>query len=288
MANRSQDAGVGWSFLRSKRWLGYFTLLLVFSIVSALLGNWQFARRAEARAEIARVDANYDAAPVPVNEVVAPGVSFDENQMKWRPVLLQGRYVGEPVLARNRPGLGAVGSNIIHPFLTETGDVMFIDRGWTDVSAKEASDAVLPQPPDGLVTVIARLRESEPSISGRSSAGNTVASINGEELASLTGTTDSAITSAYGQLISEEPSAETGVLAQRPVRDEGPHLSYALQWYVFILIALIGFGYAARLEYRNLNAASEAVQNADSRRAARSARRKPSDADEEDALLNQV
>ena len=47
---------VGWAFLRSRRWLGYFALLIVFSIACVLLGDWQFARRAEARAAGERID----------------------------------------------------------------------------------------------------------------------------------------------------------------------------------------------------------------------------------------
>ena len=45
----STDTQHGWSFLRSRRWLGYFALFIVFSIACVWLGNWQFERRAEAR-----------------------------------------------------------------------------------------------------------------------------------------------------------------------------------------------------------------------------------------------
>jgi len=145
--------------------------------------------------------------------------------------------------------------------------------------------ADLPNPPKGDVTVTVRMRASEPTIQGRSSVGNSVASIDLPELARLSGTADVAVTGAYGQLVTETPATETGVLAARPERDEGPHLSYALQWYVFILIAGIGVAYAARQEYRGLNAGGESVKREDARRAERKLRRGPSDAEEEDALL---
>lgn len=279
------DHSVGWRFLLSKRWLGYFTLLLIFSIACALLGNWQFMRRAEAQAEIARIDANYGAEPVAVQTVIGVGDQFVEDEMKWLPVTIQGEYFGEPYLARNRPGQGGVGSNIIQSFQLNDGTVIFIDRGWVRATAENYSPNTLPDPPNGATTVIARLRESEPEIVGRSSAGNTVATINVPELAALTDTTDHAILAAYGQLVSESPSTETGILAAKPVRDEGPHLSYALQWYVFILIALVGVMYAARLEYRGLNSGSAVVEKQNTQRAARQSRKGLTDADEEDALL---
>lgn len=275
----------GWSFLRSRRWLGYFALFVVFSIACVWLGNWQFERRAEARAEIARIDANYDAAPVALSDALPDAKSFDEDEHKWQPVQVRGEYLDGVYLARNRPGPQGVGSNLIQAFRDERGQIFFIDRGWVAVSGTDEVPTDLPVAPSGETTVLARLRASEPEIQGRSSAGNSVASINLPELARLSGTSDAALTGAYGQLISETPSSETGVLAARPERDEGPHLSYALQWYVFILIAGIGVAYAARQEYRNLNAGGESVRREDARRAERKLRRGPSDAEEEDALL---
>ena len=55
---------------------------------------------------------------------------------------------------------------------------------------------------------------------------------------------------------------------------------------MFIIIACVGVGYAARQEYRGLNAEGESVRREDLRRAARRRRRGPTDADEEDALID--
>ncbi|NLA64394.1 MAG: SURF1 family protein [Leucobacter sp.] len=277
---------VGWSFLRSRRWLGYFALLIIFSIACVWLGNWQFERRAQAQAEIARIDANYDAVAVPLAEAIADPTQFDEDTLKWQPVVLHGHYTGETFLARNRPGPGGVGSNLIHAFLTDAGTVFYIDRGWVAVSGTDEVPADLPKPPTGQTTVTARLRAAEPQIAGRTSAGRFVASVHPTELAALDDEQAQIYSASYGQLISEEPAGATGALAARPERDEGPHLSYALQWYVFIIIAAVGVGYAARQEYRGLNAEHESVVRDEQRREARKKRRGPTDADEEDALLD--
>ncbi|MFV0432986.1 MAG: SURF1 family protein [Leucobacter sp.] len=289
-----QERGVGWSFLRSRRWIGYYAMLLIFAIACVLLGNWQFDRRAEARAEIERIDTNYDAPAVPLHEELSvdePSSGFDEDTQKWRTVEVVGEYVGEPVLARNRPGPSGVGSNLIQGLRDGSGEVFFIDRGWVPVDGAEAEAetldlASLPAAPSGEVRVEARLRASEPEIAGRSSVGRTVGSIHLPEVARLAGVADEAFTGAYGMLISETPAGEHGVLPEKPERDEGPHLSYALQWYIFIAIAVIGVAYAARREYRGLNAGSETVREQDRRSAVRKDRRGRSDAEEEDALLD--
>lgn len=275
---------IGWRFLASRRWIGYYALLLVFSIACVWLGTWQFDRRAEARAEIDRIDTNYDAPAVPLASLLPDRAAFDEDTLKWSTVEAHGTYVGEPMLARNRPGPTGVGSNLVQALRLTDGTVFFVDRGWVPIAGTDEIPSTLPEAPSGEVTVLARLRASEPEVAGRSASGRTVPSINLPHLAKeMTG---EAYTGAYGQLISETPSGETGVLAQRPERDEGPHLSYALQWYVFILIAVLGVGYAARQEYRSLNAGDESVRREDERRAARKHRRGLSDAEEEDALLD--
>ncbi|MGR4009794.1 SURF1 family cytochrome oxidase biogenesis protein [Leucobacter sp. 1207-22] len=290
----------GWKFLYSPRWIGYFALLVVFSVACVFLGNWQFERRAEARAEIDRIDLNYDAEPVPLAEEVPDRTSFDEDEQKWQQVVVTGEYLDTPVLARNRPGPGTVGSDLIVPFKTTDGQVFFVDRGWVpvdgaqamsdDISARDKALASLPTSPEGQVLLTARLRASEPEIPGRTSAGMTVASIQSEEVARVTGTAESAYLASYGMLVQEASldgaplATEHGTLPARPERDEGPHLSYALQWYVFILIAGIGVTYAARQEYRGLNTGSEKVRLADEVRAEKR-RKKVTDADEEDALL---
>ena len=288
LPERSQPQ-VGWAFLRSSRWIGYFAMLLVFSIACVFLGNWQFDRRAEARAEIARIDANYDAAPVPIAEELPDLGAFDLNAHKWLTVSAEGAYEGEPFLARNRPGPNGVGSDLIQAFRTTEGDVLFVDRGWVPIDGAAAEDvriADLPAAPEGPVELEVRLRASEPAIPGRTSEGRTVASIELPELAALSGAEGESYTGAYGMLVAESPAGEHGVLPDRPERDEGPHLSYALQWYVFIIIAAIGVAYAAHREYRGLNAGSETVREQDRRTAERRKRRGPTDADEEDALLD--
>ncbi|QIK61900.1 SURF1 family protein [Leucobacter viscericola] len=285
----SEPTQVGWTFLRSRRWIGYFAMLIVFSVACVMLGNWQFERRAEARAEIDRIDNNYGAPAVDLADELPTLEAFDESKQKWETVSVVGEYVGDPFLARNRPSPNGVGSDLIQPIRTNSGEVFFVDRGWVAVDGSEATSVKvedLPQPAGGEVTVEVRLRAGEPKIPGRTSSGRTVASIDLHELAKLSGTEGESYTGAYGMLISESPAGEHGLLPPKPERDEGPHLSYALQWYVFILIALIGVGFAARQEYRGLNAGSGAVKEQDRRRAERKTRKGPTDADEEDALLD--
>ena len=280
----------GWRFALSKRWAGYLGLTITFAVVCSLLGQWQFDRRAQAQAEIARIDANYDSAPVAVATALPRLSSFTVNQ-RWLPVTLTGRYLPElQQLVRNRPYNGRPGFEVLTPLLLESGTVFIVDRGWLSVGSRQDAPDVVPKAPSGEVTVVARLKAGEPLLSGRRTVAGSgqIPTINLAQLADLVNRPS--YTGAYGLLASESVSSPVlPAPSLRPIRDEGPHLSYALQWYVFALLGFIGLGWALRQEYRAVNAEDpeerERAEERARRRAERS-RREPSDSETEDAILD--
>ncbi|WP_022892080.1 SURF1 family protein [Agromyces subbeticus] len=273
-----------WRFLLHRRWAGYLALTIVFAIVCSALGAWQFNRRAEALAELARIDANYDAAPVPVGDALPDRAAFDIDQ-RWQIVALSGEYLpDDEVVVRNRPFGGSSGFEVITPFRLDDGTVFMIDRGWIAQNA-EGRPSVVPPPPDGEVQVEARLKAGEGRIEGRTSTGAEFATIDLPELAERVG--EPSYTGAYGVLVQSRADAETPPLAApRPERDEGPHLSYALQWYVFALLGFIGLAWAANQERKANAAASGAVDATGRVRRAPKEPKRDADADLEDGVLD--
>ena len=274
---------IGWRFAFTRRWAGYLALTVVFAIVCVSLGFWQLARRAEARAEIDRVESNWDSAPVPIGDVLPELDSFDADD-KWMPVELTGRYlVDEQLLARNRPLNDTTGFEVLVPFELADGTVFIVDRGWVPTGNDQDAPDGVPPPPTGEVTVVARLKAGEPTVIGRSAPDGQVATINLPEIAALLD--EPTYTGAYGLLASEDPEVARPVAATKPYPDEGPHLSYAFQWFVFALLGFIGLGFAVRQEYRAVNADTPQERERAAARAAKAARKQRSDAEIEDELL---
>jgi cytochrome oxidase assembly protein ShyY1 len=167
----------GWRFLVSRQWAGYLALTIIFAVVCSGLGMWQLARRAEAQAEISRVDANFDAEAVPVADALPRLDSFTESQ-KWLPVELTGTYLrDEELLVRNRTFNINPGFEVLTPLLLANGDVFIVDRGWVPTGEDQDSPDAVPAAPAGEVTVVARLKQGEPVLAGRSASGNQVATI---------------------------------------------------------------------------------------------------------------
>jgi cytochrome oxidase assembly protein ShyY1 len=273
-----------WAFVRSPRWAGYLALVVVFAIACCALGTWQLNRRAEALAEVARIDANYDAEAVPVADALADPIGFDADQ-RWQVVALSGEYLGdEEIVVRNRPFGGSSGFEVITPFRLDDGTVFMVDRGWI-AQASDGRPSDYAAPPSGHVQVEARLKAGEERIDGRTTTGIEFATIDLAELADRVGET--AYTGAYGVLVqSAADAAEPPLAAAQPLRDEGPHLSYALQWFVFALLAFIGLGWAATQERRALAEASGAPDAPKAPGEPRKPPRERGDADVEDEILD--
>ncbi len=267
-----------WQLARTRRWLGYLALVVVFAVVCCALGMWQFARRAEARAEIERVENNYDSQPVAIDEVLPELGAFDEDD-EWLPVRVTGTYlVDEQLLARARPLEGDVGFEVLTPLLLENGSVLVVDRGWIPTGTEGDEPDAVPAPPRGEVTVTARIKPGEPLIAGRSAPEGQIATIHLPDLAERLDRPT--YTGAYGLLVSEDPAVEDmPTAATRPEPDEGPHLSYALQWFVFAIMGFFALGWALRQEHRALTADPDAPP-------VPSRRKRATDAEVEDAILD--
>lgn len=265
-----------------RRWGAYLALVVVFAVACGLLSWWQWARRAEAVAGIERVEQNYDAPPADIRDVLPEFDSWTDDD-EWQPVQMTGTYLADAqLLVRNRPHNGASGFEVLVPFRLDGGGIVVVDRGWLPVgSSIEAPDAV-PAPPAGEVTIVARLKPGEPELPGRSAPEGQLATIHLPSVAELTGA--DTYVGAYGLLASEDPAPADSrpAATAKPEADEGPHLSYALQWIAFGILAFVGLVWAYRRERRI------AALPAEEQAAARAPKRRSADSDYEDAVLDRT
>jgi len=224
-------------------------LALAFALACVSLGVWQFARLDEARVHISRIEMNYDAAPVAIGDALSSESAFDPSDT-WLPVRATGTYVlADQLLVRSRPLDGQVGFEVLTPLRLSDGRLFIVNRGWIPSGETTAIAGIVPEPPEGTVEVVARLKPTEPALAGREATDGTVATIELALINDLLG--GNVITGAYGLLASEQPSVTPMPFASaRPALDEGPHLSYALQWILFAIMGFVGLGLAVRNERR--------------------------------------
>ncbi|WP_149204368.1 SURF1 family protein [Actinotalea subterranea] len=246
------------------------TTVLVALVVAgacAAAGVWQWDRHVARSAQVALVEANYDADAVPLADVLTP--SGPRAQDVWRTAVVVGTYLEPTVLLRNRPVDGHGAFHVLAGLLVQegplAGSVLVVDRGWLPVGQDGSGPARDAATPGGTVTVVVRLRPSEPESARAAPAGQVQAIAPAQvrdavldaratsasqaardddpptDGASGTGWPRGSTLAGYGVVATEggEPPADVGPLP-RPGTSLGSHLSYAFQWWVFALGALVG------------------------------------------------
>ena len=274
------------------RWTSYIAVAIVFAVACGFLSNWQFTRNADRAEQLALVARNYDAEPVALETIIAPGTVLGAAD-EWRPVTLEGEYLADQqLLVRNRPHGGTAAFEVLVPFRLADGRVLLIDRGWVPPGEDQPLPDEIPAPPEGEATVIARLRPAEQlPASGRSAPEGQVPSINPELVAETIAPDVGAELelSAYGVMVSEDPAPATRPASfAAPSEDPGPYLSYAIQWILFAIMGFVFIGYVIRTErrHRREDAEDRARGVEPAPRDRTPARRADRDMEDEDSILD--
>lgn len=204
-------------------------VVVVASVGFATAGLWQLSRLDERRDRNAQVEASSTAQPVVLNVSDLPLPEF-------LPVTATGEWLGDAETAIPlQTRAGTAGVHLLTPLRTETGAVI-VDRGW--VPLDEVGD--YPRP-SGTATITATVRsvQSGRVTGGREGGRPSVSGRDPETIAELTGVP---IEPVVLNLVTETPPTEPAPLPPlAPDLGEGSHLLYAIQWFSFIGIVIIGF-----------------------------------------------
>lgn len=214
----------------------------------ALAGFWQLHRLDERRALNRSITERAAQRVRPLADVLEAG------DADHRPVRISGTYdASEEIVLIGRPGPnGQDGSHVLTPLVDEDGETMLVDRGWVppgmeDPPVRQAS------PPDDdveLVGILLRTEGNPRLASGGAALGEIVDRI---DVARHAAASDHryASTSHYLLLRSQDPPPDE---LPRPVDPrkpgEGPHLGYAVQWFLFIPTLIVVYVLLLRQQVR--------------------------------------
>ena len=233
-------------------WLRWLGLLLFVALLGALfvrLGEWQLHRLEERRETNARITAFRNAPVKPYTEVFGGPIGDDP---QWQRVQVTGRYdASHQLQAMLRNQGGQAGSEVLTPMHTTEGDWILVDRGFLPRQRGANEVAVLPEPPAGQVTVTGYVKRSEYDDKPNAMVPeqDTVRLINTEVLSQHLPYT---LLDGYVGLTRSSPPQAGGIQPIKPPElTEGPHLSYALQWFTFTVIAVIGAAILIRGDLRD-------------------------------------
>jgi surfeit locus 1 family protein len=225
-------------------------LAAVFAIVTALvfsrLGVWQLQRLSERRTRNSALAARLDTPALPLAQLPS-----DSAGAHWRRAIVRGSYdFDHEIVLSGRTNDGSPGVQILTPMHPDGGGpAVLVNRGW--VYSPDAASVDLgrwDEPPHATVSgYVENFVHGGRGVSRLPSHPNAWTRLEAAELGAAFPfpiapyyivALDTLVEYRRAHAI---PSV-TPVRLELPAMDDGPHLSYAIQWFTFAVVALVGVG----------------------------------------------
>ena len=223
------------------RWLVGTVIAVLLIVLFVNLGLWQLRRLDEKKDRNAAIEERSARPVAPITEVVDAEARYGEvDELVYRRASAEGRFDAEgEVRIRSRSLDGRPGVWVVTPLRLDDGTALAVNRGFVPLSTEA------PAPPGGEVEVTGLLFASQEreGIGPRDPTGGRLDELSRLDLDRLQQQYGADLYPMWLQLAEAEPpvEGELPVLLPEPEQDEGPHLSYAVQWFLFAAVGAVGW-----------------------------------------------
>ena len=226
-------------FMLGPRWIGLTVFAIAVVAICVRLGMWQLDRLEGRRDLNERYAAGLEAAPESLETLLERGGS-----LVYRRAVATGRYDADrEVILYGRTLDGRSGNHVLTPLVLADGRAIIVDRGWVpfEMDHPPVAEAA---PPDGEVDVAGTLFAGQTGGAGDIAEGaDRVTVVRSVDIEAIARDVPYELVPLFLQLRTQSPAAmaDLPVPEPPPVLTEGPHLSYAFQWFAFAAIGAIGY-----------------------------------------------
>ena len=227
-----------WRFARKPFWIFSHGFAASVILVFVVLGLWQLDRLGERRVGNQVVESR-------VSQTVVLNAEPEGEDLDYQAVLVPARFL-EPDLVRigNRSQGGVAGEYVVAVVELADGSRMAVNRGFVPLGDSAALDPV----PEGPVELEGWLRNSVDRGSFGATdtgEGRLLPRLDTERVADRF---EGPLAAVWLQLA---PDGTSGLASfpdpvPLPPIDEGPHLSYAVQWFIFAVLGSLFYGAVLR------------------------------------------
>ena len=228
-----------------RKWLLATLLVVAGAALCVRLGIWQLDRLAERRAFNHQVESMQAMSVLDLNEEVPTDIS----KMEWRPVKVQGQYdFANQVALRNQYNGNEYGYHLLTPLRFGPSAAILVDRGWIPANGNSTPKDWQKYNETGDITLAGQLRlgQTKPRFGGVADVlptnGSKLELWNNADMEHITKQLPYPVLPVYIQP-SVDPNDTEPPIPTQPTLDlsEGPHFGYAIQWFTFATILLIGY-----------------------------------------------
>ncbi len=217
-------------------------VVLILAVVFVNLGFWQLRRLDERRLTNTVGQARFEAEEADISELLA-AAGDDVASLEFRRARATGEFDPEhEVLIRSQVHQGVAGFHVITPLVGEDGSATLVNRGWVPLGLDQVPVTDAP-PPEGVVTVEGWVRPTqERSAVGPEDPGEgRLVTMNRVDIHRIEEQVPFDLAPVYLSMLGEQEEGRP-ILAPAPTfDDEGSHLAYAIQWFGFTVVGLVGY-----------------------------------------------
>lgn len=233
--------------LLTPKWVLSHLFVLAMVVLMVGLGFWQLDRLGDRRDRNDEVRAALEAEPEDLGVVLREGRTLPDHHA----VVVRGEYLdGLSFLVANRTFDTQAGGWLVTPVESTDGTVV-VSRGWVPRRWTAGEDSRDLGAPAGPVEILGRAFASVGG--GRIGTGDVsvLPEVNRMDLAVIEEWIGRPIAPLWVQLDEPAPPAGELPIPVPPASlDEGPHLSYAFQWFFFSVGTVVAYGLILRRQLR--------------------------------------
>ena len=234
------------SVLRKPRWILALVVALGLAGLFVRLGIWQLDRLDERRASNALIESRMESAPRPLDDLVDEYGS-DPSDLIHRTATVRGTFRTDlEFISVGRTFGPAVGTLVLTPLELDDGSLLVVARGLVPPGEAGPPAAGHP-PPEGAVTVTGRIDDGEEPlrIGEPDPDGGVLTSLSRVDLDYIDEWIPGDVLDISLLLDEMSPPEPAGQPVRVPPEElsEGSHLGYAVQWFGFAVIAVVGVGF---------------------------------------------
>jgi hypothetical protein len=245
--------------LLSPRWILIHIGVAALIFLMFNLGLWQLNRLDEKK-NFNSVLREHTSAPVRTLAQAVPS-KWNKETDEWIRVSITGTYnSSKAVTVINRSQDGSAGYDSTVPFTSIDNRTILVNRGFVPLAMP------IPTIPTEHLKIVGYLRASQSrSVLGpidSTATGNT--EFQRFDVQLISAYVGGTVEPMFLQLLEESPKPKSQWPAKVPLPliDEGPHLSYAFQWFFFCLVALTAWVVVVRRKILQINASFQAQTSA--------------------------
>lgn len=230
---------------RQPKWIIATLVVTALAAVFVRLGFWQLDRLEERRVMNEVGAERVGAEPVGLSELVA-GVEGDLESIRFRRVEVSGVFApGDEVLIRSQVELGQAGFHVITPLLQDDRRAVLINRGWVPLTMD--TPPVDASPPSGrqLIEGWVQLSQPRPSLGPEDGPGEQRV-FNRVDIGRIADQIPYDLAPVYVVEVGERGDELPVSVGTPGFEGEGPHLAYAIQWFGFAAVGVVGFYFLMR------------------------------------------